>query len=252
MSKRRVIIGIYKITSPSGKVYIGQSDNILRRFNTYKKLSCKDQPRLYNSFRKYGADKHKFEIIHECNVDELTNLERYYQDLYNCISNKVGLNCVLQQTDTRRRILTPELRDKLSKGNKGKKVSNETRLKMSEAKKGLFGLKHSTSVRIIAKNIITKEIIIDSVCNIAKKLGVNKELIFNRCNYIQTSYRKLFEWDIDYMDKKVIKKLNLGQNIPILDLETGVFYYGREDFFNITGISRYNLIKYDKRYKFLK
>jgi len=28
-------IGIYKITSPTGKIYVGQSCNIERRFNTY-------------------------------------------------------------------------------------------------------------------------------------------------------------------------------------------------------------------------
>jgi hypothetical protein len=31
-------IGIYKITSPTKRVYIGQSVNIERRFNTYEKL----------------------------------------------------------------------------------------------------------------------------------------------------------------------------------------------------------------------
>jgi hypothetical protein len=33
------ICGIYKITSPSGKVYIGQSVDIKRRFTTYKILN---------------------------------------------------------------------------------------------------------------------------------------------------------------------------------------------------------------------
>lgn len=32
------IIGIYKITSLTGKIYIGQSVNILDRFNRYKNL----------------------------------------------------------------------------------------------------------------------------------------------------------------------------------------------------------------------
>jgi hypothetical protein len=32
------IVGIYKITSPSGKVYIGQSINIERRIKEYKNL----------------------------------------------------------------------------------------------------------------------------------------------------------------------------------------------------------------------
>ena len=32
------MIGIYKITSPNGKIYIGQSINIDRRFKSYRKL----------------------------------------------------------------------------------------------------------------------------------------------------------------------------------------------------------------------
>ena len=51
------MIGIYKIISPSGKIYIGQSRNIDKRFQQYKRLNCAKQPRLYNSFIKYGIDK---------------------------------------------------------------------------------------------------------------------------------------------------------------------------------------------------
>ena len=57
------MIGIYKITSPLGYIYIGQSINIDYRFNVYKKLKCKSQLRIYNSFVKYGVDNHIFEII---------------------------------------------------------------------------------------------------------------------------------------------------------------------------------------------
>jgi len=35
------MIGIYKITSPSNKVYIGQSINIEKRFKSYKRYDCK-------------------------------------------------------------------------------------------------------------------------------------------------------------------------------------------------------------------
>ena len=35
------MIGIYKITSPTGKIYIGQSINLKRRFRDYKKLTNK-------------------------------------------------------------------------------------------------------------------------------------------------------------------------------------------------------------------
>ncbi len=51
------IVGIYKITNPKGKVYIGQSVNIKKRWGDYKCLhNCKEQKMLYNSFIKYGVN----------------------------------------------------------------------------------------------------------------------------------------------------------------------------------------------------
>ena len=57
------MIGIYKITSPTKKVYIGQSVDIEKRFYTYKKMLCKQQVKLYNSFQKYGVDKNLIKAV---------------------------------------------------------------------------------------------------------------------------------------------------------------------------------------------
>lgn len=86
------MLGIYKITNPNGRVYIGQAVDLERRISEYKRLHCKDQPAIYNSLLKYGFDTHKIDILEECNVDELSIREGYYQDLYNSVKN--GLNCV--------------------------------------------------------------------------------------------------------------------------------------------------------------
>jgi predicted GIY-YIG superfamily endonuclease len=40
------ICAIYKITSPTGKIYIGQTINLLGRIKSYKHLSCKNQRKL--------------------------------------------------------------------------------------------------------------------------------------------------------------------------------------------------------------
>ena len=86
--------GIYKITSPSGKIYIGKSINIQKRFKQYKKSLGKGQPLLNRSFLKYGIDNHVFEIVCICDYEDLNDLERYYQLLFSCIG-KNGLNIVL-------------------------------------------------------------------------------------------------------------------------------------------------------------
>jgi group I intron endonuclease len=132
------MIGIYKITSPTKKVYIGQSINIEKRFNTYKRLDCKKQPAIYNSFLKYGINKHKFEIICECDITELNDKERYYQDAFSTIGNN-GLNCKLTTAYDRSGKLSEETKAKMSVikiGNTyslGKKTSEETKLKIKRA-----------------------------------------------------------------------------------------------------------------------
>ena len=124
----RRIIGIYKITSPSNKIYIGQSVNIIRRWYFYKKLHCKCQRKLYHSLRKYGHEKHKFEIIHRCDKSELNRLEKYYIELYKCFNSYHGLNL-------------------LSGGDSNVKMSDETKAKIGAANKGskngMYGKKFS-------------------------------------------------------------------------------------------------------------
>ena len=56
-------IGIYKITSPNNKIYIGQSVDIYKRWNYHKKLYSNDSPKLYYSLKKYGSENHIFEIV---------------------------------------------------------------------------------------------------------------------------------------------------------------------------------------------
>jgi len=64
--------GIYKITSPSGRVYVGQSINIENRWNDYRKYKCKDQNLLYNSLMKYGVENHSFDVVELVERDENT------------------------------------------------------------------------------------------------------------------------------------------------------------------------------------
>lgn len=139
--------GIYKITSPTKKVYIGQTINMFDRIKTYERKHCKSQYKLYNSFVKHGVDKHTFEVLEYCDIELLNEKERYYQDLYSAIG-KNGLNLMLTHTkdssgkmseevkEKIRQTLTgtkrpQELKDKLRKANLGKKLSEEHKRKLS-------------------------------------------------------------------------------------------------------------------------
>jgi len=161
------MIGIYKITSPNGKIYIGQTIDHIRRFKHYKNLKCEEQPRLYNSLVKYGAENHKFYFIFECIKEELTKWERHFQELYNS-TGKSGLNCILVKTDTfsgghseesKRKIseslsgrtLTTIHKGRIAKANKTRVYSDETRKKMSDANKGKKASKETREKQSLAR-----------------------------------------------------------------------------------------------------
>jgi hypothetical protein len=76
------MIGIYKITNPKGKIYIGQSIHIEKRFDQYKYNITSQQTKLYNSLKKYGYKNHVFEIIEECSLEFLNKKETYWKQHY--------------------------------------------------------------------------------------------------------------------------------------------------------------------------
>lgn len=106
------MIGIYKITSPTGRVYIGQSIDLEARQKIYARRGCKNQVRLYASLLKYGFSKHIFEVVEECKVEELNVRERYWQDLYDVLSEN-GLNCKLQSTQEVKAVHSQNTVDKI-------------------------------------------------------------------------------------------------------------------------------------------
>jgi len=94
------MIGIYKITNPKGRIYIGQSVNTATRLGAYKRLQCKGQTKLYNSLLKYGFSAHLFEVVEKCSIEELNVRERHWQDFYDVLGES-GLNCKLTGTEDR-------------------------------------------------------------------------------------------------------------------------------------------------------
>lgn len=146
------ICGIYKITSPTGKVYVGQSVDIHRRIMQHKKMYNKDCPALYRSMKKHGVENHIFEIIEQCQITELNDRERFWQTKY-CVLGKNGLNCKLTNTHDKSGVQSEKTKMKISmaqrgelnhrygkKGNStmmGRKHTLESRIKMSKIHKGV-------------------------------------------------------------------------------------------------------------------
>lgn len=137
----KTICGIYKITSPSNKVYIGQSVDIIKRLNQYRSnKNCRGQTKLYNSFVKYGIESHKFEVVEECKSNILNERERYWQDFYDC-SSKNGLNCRLTTTKDKSGKLNDDVIEKIRIANTGYKHTPEALAKIKANGEKLKGTK---------------------------------------------------------------------------------------------------------------
>lgn len=129
--------GIYKLTSPSGKCYIGQSLNIEKRLLSYKRLACKNQGKIHNALLKYGWDNFKTEYLYIGNKDDenirftLNDLESRWIKEFDSIKN--GYNI---QEGGWFGFATQESRKKISNSRLGKPMSDETKRKISESTKG--------------------------------------------------------------------------------------------------------------------
>lgn len=150
---------IYKYTSPSGKVYIGQTTNQrLRRkkwFNTSSPYTSSDWKSKIDRARiKYGPGSFTYEVLfcgsyrnkREAKV-ELNILEAYYVGLYD--SYRTGYNSTVGGDSTSGPIKhSDDTKLKMRLSHLGKKVSDTTRAKLSSA---LTGIKRSEEFKRKAK-----------------------------------------------------------------------------------------------------
>lgn len=129
----------YSITNKiNNKIYIGQSIHCYERFKQHRN-SLKKCGAIYRAFEKYGIENFKFDILEECDRDQLDNLESYYIKLFNTISLEYRYSN-LNSGGNANKIISEETRKKMSEGQLGKKygkkISNETKEKIRQANIG--------------------------------------------------------------------------------------------------------------------
>lgn len=194
------------INKLNNKMYVGQTVNLKERFDKYKRLNCKNQTKLYNALVKHGLDNFVILILDTASDrDELNQLEILYISIHNSIKygynlksggssggkhsdeTKETIKKKLAETRSTRvfrkganhpcfgRKLSTEHRRKIGLAGTGRVVSNETRKKLSESKKGdkhpyfgkqseemsFFGAKHSQESKekiSFSKNHLKKRI----------------------------------------------------------------------------------------------
>ena len=169
------IYGIRSISHPE-RIYIGSARDVRQRKGTHLWDLRKDRhpnDKLQRHYNKYGEGDLVFEPIIKCDVGDLIRAEQAFLDLFNpwfniCVTagNRLGMHHTAEARKKMSqaklgnkinlgRLLSEEHKKKLSKAHEGmglskesrQKISNslrrrlpksnETRMKMSEAKKAL-------------------------------------------------------------------------------------------------------------------
>ncbi len=180
--------GIYLIINTiSNKRYIGSAVSLKRRFTEHKRALNKNSHfnhKLQRSFNKHGIENFKFEVLATCPKEYLIKMEQWFLDNLNPeynIYKTAGSALGTKHSDiTRMKIsnakkglkIPQDVRDKISIANKGKKRTSETKKKMSVA---FTGRKYSDDTRIkmsnIRKNSVAQQAIIEKL-NISKRKEV--------------------------------------------------------------------------------
>lgn len=153
------VCGIYYIKNlVNNKIYIGQANNIYKRWKDHIwKLNNNrhHNKHLQRAWNKCGEKNFKFEIICECNINRLLDLEKYYIEKYDTFFN--GYNLTVGGEGTYGHRVSKEARYKIGKAQKGKTISKENREKLSKYFKGsgnpFYGRTHTDETKKLISDI---------------------------------------------------------------------------------------------------
>lgn len=221
------MVGIYKIESPSGNVYVGQSWDIKRRWARHKDLSDQKSVALQRSFKKHGIVNHIFSIVHQLPSDVSQEILDMYEVVYMGLFKECGVPLLnireggsrgkhSSETIEKMRIISTGNKNMLGKThtdatkkkismskkgrsvppNKGKKASDEVRKKLSDAKigkapwnKGVSGYKCNVSREAKEKRVK----IIRDYWAIAKMEGRTVHKCGEECKGSKLTVKKVVE-----------------------------------------------------------
>lgn len=233
---------IYAIENKiNGKMYIGLSKNIRRRFKTHKnklERGCHFNQHLQNAYNKYGKESFKFKVIEKrISVEKLGQKEKYYIDKFDTV--KSGYNMKTGGYEGWK--FSEEVKKKISKSREGMKLSQqhkesigaffrgctlkkEHRNKISKALKGRsFTKEHKNNISAAMSGressfynkYKTKETKLKA-SPVTKNEGVE---IYNKYNNEKGySYRKLA--DIYNIGKTTVERIVRGEHTTTKHLST--------------------------------
>ena len=193
---------IYKITSPSGRVYIGQTINTLEYRLKQHKNKHASSTILHNSFDKYGYDSHKFETLYEnLSIEEGSKKEKLLIKFYKDKNKSLNIHNGGRGGNGYRKETHPEFYEKLRQKRLG--------CKHTEKSKKLISIKRGNKVHWCYKWLIRDPkgniFEIENLQHFCKKNNLNVGTMY----YVYSGKRKHHK---GYWCKRIDKNVVLPQH----------------------------------------
>jgi len=231
--QHKIKSGIYQIKNLiNGKIYIGSSNNMIKRFESHKYLLKNNKhfnQHLQNSWNKYGNNVFVFSVLEYVNnINKLIEREQYWINKTKCTNRNIGYNIlsyiINSESNNKNIILSENTRNIMSENAKKRRHSKDSKIKIGKAQ----------NIKIVRISLNGDYIDIwESIKLASKTLKLNKDVISKCCrgkcktcggyfweyydNYINNNcfYIKL---DMKHKSKRNHTKLTINDIVKIKNL----------------------------------
>jgi group I intron endonuclease len=248
---------IYRMTSPSGKVYIGQTVSSLNtRIASHYTASKAKKTKIGDCLSKYPRSETLWEIIdYAHSKEELDEKEQGYISTYRSMEPEYGYN--LKEGGSKG-LLTEETKRKIGDKAKGRAVSEETRKKLSEVGRGKINSPETRKKMSICKtgsnNVLSKrvrcvelDVVFPCIEEAERISGIDHSSISRVCRGV-SSHAGGFKWEYTFLEitnsNKVAFPVPPASKKKVEHIPTGRIFSSLQEAQNTTGISRQTLRKY--------
>lgn len=213
-------IGIYRIVNlVNGYVYIGQTKECFqRRFWLHRwklRNGSHDNRYLQNAWNKYGEVNFEFQVLEVLDVAQIDNRERYWISYYRenggCYSIQDGGQPLVIGKN-----ISPETRKRVGELNKkrmmGRKLSQETKSKMSKSRKGKHPIRRNDLLTISEAELV-KKLLVSGMAprEIVDRVNVPYKAINGIISKNHYESVRVDGWDEYYAERKASSKHRLTQ-----------------------------------------
>lgn len=199
------MVGIYAIQNNiNGKIYVGQSVDIERRWQQEKNMKRLNE-HLLRAMKKYSVENFSFYVLEECEKEKLNEREAFYIKLYHSIDTEFGYNKTSGGDSAFSRPyqkLSDEHKRKISEANKGHHQTQETIKKSLETRKKSLLEKHKVDIWCLETDEVYH-----SIEEVVEKLGIKIGQVF-KC--LRKACEKSNGYHICYANEKDTRIFNLN------------------------------------------